>query len=402
MKIFGLTLATLLGAFVMVAADHVPQSDIIPDVPRDGIPPLDNPAYESVSEATWLEDVDWVLGYERDGDARAFPIKIMNWHEIVNDTIGGLDVLVSYCPLCRSGLVFDRRLNVADVSPEAQGVLPDDAILSFGNTGSLYENAMVMYDRNTDSQWFQVGGQALIGALHGTKLKRLPASMMRWAQFKENYPAGKVLSRETGYRRDYSRDIFAGYNQNQQQLFFPISEIDDRLPAKSRVLGLEFDDISKTYNLDALQDGVYSDQIGTQLVALFIQQNAGVAYDPRVEGMTLSFELNQEQFTDQQTGSTWGFSGKATSGALEGAQLERLAQANVYWFSWALLQPDTGIVPEYADFAPYAPSAVGAKNIGAEASDTQGEQNRPKHWLWWTMLGAIVAGLGVLLLLNRR
>lgn len=401
MKIFSLTLAILWVAFVMVAADHVPQSDIIPDVPRDGIPPLDNPKYESVLETTWLEDEDWVISYERDGDARAFPVKIMNWHEIVNDTIGGLEVLVSYCPLCRSGLVFDRHLNVADVPPEAQGVLPDDAVLSFGNTGSLYENDMVMYDRDSDSQWFQVGGEALTGALHGTKLKRLPASMMRWAQFKENYPTGKVLSRETGHRRDYSRDAFANYNKNQQQLFFPISEIDDRLPAKSRVLGLEFDEISKTYNLDALKDGVYADRIGSQLVALFVQQSAGVAYDPRVEGLTLSFELKEDQFVDEQTGSTWGFSGKATAGALEGTQLERLVQANVYWFSWALVQPDTKIVPEYTGFVPYAPSAVATKNVGSEALETQGEQNTSGNWLWWAMLGAIVAGLGVLLL-NRR
>lgn len=123
---------------------EIREPKIIPDVPKDAIPPLFNPKYISSAEAIWLDPNDLILGFEHNGDARAYPLLILNWHEIVNDDIGGREVVVTYCPLCRSGIVFDREV--------------DGKVLSFGNTGSLYESAMVMYDRETESYWWQVGG----------------------------------------------------------------------------------------------------------------------------------------------------------------------------------------------------------------------------------------------------
>ena len=139
---------------------------IIQDVPKDAIPPLDFPQYESANKVTWLKDSDIVLGVEFAGDARAYPIKIMNWHEIVNETIGGQKIVITYCPLCNSGIVFDRHLG--------------EQLLSFGNTGALYESAMVMYDKETESYWYQITGEALRGSLKGQRLSILPSTMMLW------------------------------------------------------------------------------------------------------------------------------------------------------------------------------------------------------------------------------
>jgi len=137
------------------------QPKIVPDVPKDAIPPLDFPKYVEASEVDFLFGNDLVIGVEINGDARAFPIKILNWHEIVNDNIGGKEVVITYCPLCKSSILFNRVL--------------DDKTLSFGNTGSLYESTLLMYDRETESFWGQVGGRAIEGKLkkHKKNLKSL-------------------------------------------------------------------------------------------------------------------------------------------------------------------------------------------------------------------------------------
>jgi len=377
LKWFVLAFSVFVPFSATALADHVAQSDIRPDVPRDAIPPLDNPKYDAIAAASWNDD-DWMLVFERNGDARAYPINIMNWHEIVNETIGGLEVLVSYCPLCRSGLVFDRRLSEAEVPTEAQGALPEDTVIEFGNTGSLYESDMVMYDRQSDSQWFQVGGEALIGPLHGVKLKRLPSVMMQWAQFVTLYPNGQALSRDTGYQktRDYDHDIFERYSQNHDSLYFFVSNVDQRLPTKTRVLGLAGEQQRKAYNLDSLDDGVYADRLDEQPVVLFVESGAGVAFDPSVDGRRLTFVREGGRFKDEQTQSTWSFTGAAIDGELKGKSLRLLVQSNLYWFSWAIHEPDTLVLPEPDGFSPYEASA-------AEAS--------LPLWLWG-VLGVLLLG----------
>lgn len=377
LKSFVLAFSLFVSFSATVLADHVAQSDIRPDVPRDAIPPLDSPNYDSITAARWNDD-DWMLVFEHNGDVRAYPVNIMNWHEIINETIGGLAVLVSYCPLCRSGLVFDRHLSEAKVPAQAQGVLPDDTIIEFGNTGSLYESDMVMYDRQSESQWFQVGGEALIGSLHGVKLKRLPSTMMPWAQFKTLYPNGRVLSRDTGYRatRDYDHDIFERYSQNPDNLYFYVSKVDPRLPAKTRVLGLSGQQQSKAYNLERLDDGVYPDQLDEQPVVLFVEDGAGMAFDPGVDERQLTFVYEDGRFKDEQTQSTWGFTGTAEAGELKGKSLRPLVQSNLYWFSWAIHEPDTLVLPEPDDFSPYQVRATGGSL---------------PVWLWGA-LGVLVLG----------
>ncbi len=163
---------------------------------RDAIPPIENPVYEEVEAAgKWLKPDDVVLGYV-DGDAAlAYPTRILNYHEIVNEEINGVPVLISYCPLCNSGIVYDRRL--------------DGQVLEFGNTSALYQSDMVMCDLQTFSYWFQVSGEAVVGNLLGRRLELLPTRFMRWAEWRETYPDSRVLSRDTGFSRPYERNPFA-------------------------------------------------------------------------------------------------------------------------------------------------------------------------------------------------
>ncbi|MAG37363.1 MAG: hypothetical protein CL878_14105, partial [Dehalococcoidia bacterium] len=161
-----------------VSSQPTKTAEIIPDVPRDAIPPLDLPAYDLASDVRWLRPSDLVVGFVWKHDARAYPARLMNFHEIVNDQIAGRDVVVTYCPLCRSGIAFDRWLP-AEAAPDGEPLL-----LSFGNTGALYESAMVMYDRETDSDWYQVGGVAVRGPLAGSRLKALSSRTTTWQEWR--------------------------------------------------------------------------------------------------------------------------------------------------------------------------------------------------------------------------
>ena len=227
---------------------------IIQDVPKDAIPPLDSPRYETATEAIWLNDNDIVLGVEFDGDARAYPIKILNWHEIVNEKVGEKDIVVTYCPLCRSGVVFDRHLG--------------GRLLTFGNTGALYESDLVMYDRETESYWFQVAGRAIKGPLRGKELSVLPSYLATWKEWHELYPATSILSRNTGFRRNYDSDPYRGYDAPQSPPAFPVSISDDRLPPKEKVIGILVNGVAKAYPVKLAQGKILQDEIAGQRIEI--------------------------------------------------------------------------------------------------------------------------------------
>jgi Protein of unknown function (DUF3179) len=195
----------------------------------DAIPPIDGPSYERPDEADWLIDDDVVLGYIDDaGEAWAYPVKILDQHEILNDVLAGRPVLVSYCPLCASGIVYDRRIG--------------DEILTFSNTSALHENDVVMVDRESGSYWWQVAGTGIVGPRTGAELSLLASGMFGWGDWRNAHPDGAVLVRPTG--RDYSRDRFAGYAGlvDAGRTPFPVSDevwADDRLAAGAIVVAVE-------------------------------------------------------------------------------------------------------------------------------------------------------------------
>jgi len=166
--------------------------------PKDGIPSIDKPMFKGVAEGKDLTDKDPVIGLVIAGDARAYPLRVLTWHEIVNDTVGGVPVTVTYCPLCNSAIVFDRRVA--------------GQVLDFGTTGKLRNSDLVMYDRQTESWWQQFTGEAIVGALTGTELKMIPARLESFAEFKARHPDGKLLVPNNPHLRDYGRNPYVGYD----------------------------------------------------------------------------------------------------------------------------------------------------------------------------------------------
>ena len=193
---------------------------------KDGIPAIDEPRFVSVEEVDFLQPKEPVIEVERAGDARAYPIQILVWHEIVNDSVGGVPLAVTFCPLCNTAIAFDRRL--------------DGRTLDFGTTGNLRSSDLVMYDRQTESWWQQFGGRALVGELTGERLEQIPARVVAWHEFQQAHPNGKVLSRETGHSRRYGENPYTGYDDVDSPPFFRTANPDDkRLPPKERVVFIE-------------------------------------------------------------------------------------------------------------------------------------------------------------------
>ena len=200
--------------------------------PRDGIPSIDEPRFVGADAATFLRDDDRILGIVRDGQARAYPIAILNWHEVVNDQIGGSPVAITYCPLCGTGVAFDAGSAAAP--------------RSFGVSGLLYNSDVLLYDRETESLWSQLMMQAVSGPLRGERLTPLPLTHTSWQAWRNRHPDTEVLSTETGHTRDYRRNPYAGYG-NHDELFFPVASLSRRYHPKEQVIGIELDGRFKAY-----------------------------------------------------------------------------------------------------------------------------------------------------------
>ena len=317
--------------------------------PKDGIPSIDFPKFVSVDNANgWLKDREPVVFVEIDDDARAYPIQILIWHEIVNDTVGGKPLLISFCPLCNTAIAFERTV--------------DGQVFDFRTTGRLRYSNLIMYDRQTETWWQQATGDAIAGELTGTQLVFYPASIISWANFKSQYPGGSVLSRETGFVRDYGRNPYTGYDDiNKTPFLYQGDPTPGELPPMARVLTLELNGEAVAYPYDVLQDEhVINDTVNGYPVVLFWTEGtasaldsraiaggqdigAAVAYSRLLEGQDLDFNYDGESIRDIQTGSVWNLTGKAVSGKFESKQLEPLVGINHFWFSWAAFRPETRI-----------------------------------------------------------
>lgn len=289
----------------------------------DAIPPIDDPAYGGIDEGEWLEPDDFILGYEAGGMAFAYPFKILNFREIINDVIDGVPVLISYCPLCGSGIVYDRRVR--------------DDVLSFGNTSALYESDLVMVDRTTGSYWWQVAGAAIVGTLTGTRLEVLPSVVSTWRDWSAQHPDTLVLSRTTGYVRPYERNSFANYAEylDGGKFAFPVGDAarDERLRPSARVVGIVVGDSVRAYPIERM-DGPINDVVaGLPVLVLPVDEGAAVL-NPVVDGATLVFEQLGETVVDQATGSTWTADGVAVAGELAGTRLEAFPSRTTFWFAF--------------------------------------------------------------------
>jgi hypothetical protein len=317
--------------------------------PPDGIPSIDDPRFLRADEVGFLADTEPVLALEVGGEARAYPVQVMIWHEIVNDTVGGVPVAVTYCPLCNSAVAYDRRLG--------------DRVLELGTSGMLYNSALVMYDRQTESLWGHFTGDAIIGHLAGERLDVFPMSTVSWADWRDAHPDGLVLSRETGFERDYGRNPYPGYDEVDSSPFLFDGEVDGRLAAMERVVGIARDGRAVAVRLDELADrGVMEVDLAGSRVVVWVRPGTVSALDAtsvaegREVGATgvfvpvagdreLSFERDGDEIVDAETGTRWDVLGRAVDGPLAGTTLEPVAHVDTFWFAWAAFQPDTEIVP---------------------------------------------------------
>jgi Protein of unknown function (DUF3179) len=320
--------------------------------PKDGIPSIDDPKFSSVREAAeFLESREPVAVLEVDGAARAYPLQILVWHEIVNDELAGRPVAMTYCPLCNSTVAFNREV--------------DGEVLEFGTTGLLRSSDLVMYDRRTESWWQQITAEAVVGELTGAKLDVLPSQVLSWEEFERLHPDGEVLSRDTGVERDYGRNPYTAYDRNPRSAPFLFEGEPDRsLPPKERVAAVTTGDRSAVvYPFSRLErDAPVNDEVDGKPIAVFFDPDVASALDSSVlsegrdvgaaavfervaDGRVLEFAPGPDTgtFVDRQTGSVWDMSGEATNGPLEGAELDQVAHDDQFWFALAAFFADAEI-----------------------------------------------------------
>jgi len=230
---------------------------------KDGIPAIDEPRYLPVEDVDFLENREPVIVVSADGVTHAYPIQILVWHEIVNARLGDVPVAVTFCPLCNTAIAFDRRV--------------DGRLLDFGTTGKLRNSDLVMYDRQTESWWQQFGGEALVGELTGTKLRQVATRILSWEEFRRQYPDGLVLSRDTGYVREYGVNPYPGYDRiDSYPLFAARNSDDDRLPPKERVVYVEVGDAAFAVPFSSLAKRP-TIEIETDAGTLVVRWRPGVA-----------------------------------------------------------------------------------------------------------------------------
>jgi hypothetical protein len=326
------------------------REDLTSVLSPDSIPSIDEPTFVSSGQAAaWLSSEEPVVVLEIKGDARAYPVQIMTWHEIVNDTVGGTPVAVTYCPLCNSALAYPRTVG--------------KRVLEFGTSGSLYNSALVMYDRQTESLWLHFEGVAIEGPLEGTRLEFIPVQILSFDQFRDEHPVGSVLSQETGFSRTYGQNPYDFYDTSDRPFLFE-GEVDGRMDALARVVGVEIGGqaIAVPYDLlaaDRRAAAIHS-TVGGQDVVVLWQAGVRSALDnpqisrgrdvgssgvfvPSVQGRELTFRAEGGLIRDEQTGSTWSLAGRAVSGPLAGEELPEVNHVDTFWFAWSSHNPDTAI-----------------------------------------------------------
>ena len=300
--LFLLLIAMLLWGFRFSGPDNgfdlsnslVPKADIYAGGPaKDGIPAIDKPKWIAASKANYLQDDDRIMGYSSAGHARAYPIKILNWHEIVNDRIGDQSLLVTFCPLCGTGMAFE--------------VPGQDLKNGFGVSGLLYQSDMLLYDRATDSLWSQIESKAIAGERVGEELTQVPMQVTTWSDWKARYPESLVLSSDTGYSREYDRDPYEGY-ASSKTTYFPVPKVDPRYHPKEQVVGLVVEGQSRAWPFSELSRSASPLRDELNGKALFVEFDA---------------EHRRASITDEQ--------GKP------------LASTVGFWFAWMAFHPGSSV-----------------------------------------------------------
>ncbi len=260
---------------------------------RDGIPALSQPEFVTAAEADWLAADARVLALDQNGVAKAYPVSILNWHEIVNDQIDGQALIVTYCPLCGSGMAFSARV--------------EGRPLNFGVSGLLYNSDVLLYDRETESLWSQLMKRAVTGPLKGQVLEMLPLEHTTWQRWRSLHPNTLILSKDTGYFRNYQTDPYTGY-QDSTGTYFPVTQLDPRYHPKQQTLGLEVQGHFKAYPFLEL------DRAGGEVSDALAGQNYRIFYD-------------------RGSRSAW----------VQDPGGQKIPSVTVYWFAWMAFHPESAV-----------------------------------------------------------
>ena len=317
---------------------------------KDGIPSVNNPNIESVEEAAaWLNTRSPVIAVEIEDEARAYPLAILIWHEIANDEIAGLPIAVTFCPLCNSSITFEREVN--------------GDVLEFGVSGLLRNSDLIMFDRQSESWWQQLTGEALVGAYAGTLLDIVPSQVISFGSFTERHSDGMVMSRDSGFNRQYGINPYSDYDSRPGRPFLFRGEIDPRLSsAVDHVLAATIGDFAIAYPFEILRhERVINDEVAGTPIVVFFQSGVASAlgdyvidnardigtagmYESTLEDKVLHFATNSDgTFRDEATQSTWNGYGEAIDGELAGSQLRWINAFPHFWFAWAAFHPETEV-----------------------------------------------------------
>jgi hypothetical protein len=323
-------------------------------VPKDGIPAIDDPLFEDVASAgEWLAATDPIILFQHNGEARGYPLSILIWHEIVNDTVGDTPVTVTFCPLCNASIVFERVLG--------------GEVLDFGTTGNLRNSDLIMYDRQSETWWQQFTGEGIVGTHAGRQLDFMQSQVISFADFAAEFPDGEMLARPPA-SRSYGNNPYVGYDSRTERPFLYTGELDGRLNPTERVVGLKVDGDVIAYPFSAVEEaGVINDEVGGTLVAVMHKSGTASALDGReiatsrdvgsvgvfsrqLGDQILTFEANGDgAFVDVETGSTWNILGEAIGGNMAGESLDPLLSFDHFWFAWTAFFPDTDLYGEVAE-----------------------------------------------------
>ncbi len=319
--------------------------------PKDGIPALIDPKFISVEDASdWLKDEEPVIFLKHNNSVKGYPLQILIWHEIVNDRIDSTPVIITFCPLCYSAIVYKRIIG--------------EMTVMFGVSGLLRNSDLVMYDSYTESFWQQFSGKAIVGMYTGTELEILPAQIISFKELKESYSNALILSKETGYDRKYGMNPYSGYDDIDQTPFMFKGELDDRLPPNEKVIGIKVKEIAKAYPYSITgEKHVINDRLKGKNIVVFHSTGTLSALDSKhimdskdvgstgvfegeVDGKNLTFGYSGGKFIDKETNSIWDITGKAVMGLLKGKQLRIINSGDYFAFAWFAFNPDTEVYKE--------------------------------------------------------
>ena len=392
---------TLRGLRVPPEPAVIPIDDILSGgPPPQGIPALGfrgltgvagasaDPVFvDQAAAATWLGDLEPVILVRLGGEARLYPLQVLTWHEIANDTLAGVPLAVTFCPLCNSALAFDRRVPVTDeqlaalrapgntsvrvqetpadlaaaYARQSGREAPTQAVdVTFGVSGLLYHSNLLMFDDATFTLWSQLTGEGGVGVLAGEALVRYPAQIVGFAAARAAEPEALVLSRATGFDRPYGRNPYVGYDEIGSPAFLFRGSADGRLVPKARVVTIDgappvaypFDHLAAArvvhddvggFPLVLLWDAGTATALGDAVIADAADVGAVGVFRPTADGRRLTFAATEEGFVDAETGSLWDVTGRARSGPLAGHVLEAVAHDNTLWFAWAAFRPETEV-----------------------------------------------------------